>query len=126
MFSTTWSRLKSVFRSSPEGNRRGSQLVVEDKDEDILQGYCNINVSMVGGQAVVNEELPESTAEEKPQELNEEVLVQRNKSPVRERPVDEASEDQLELRQENAAQTADSAGCNQHEATVREKEVNTK
>lgn len=125
MFSTTWNRLKSVFRGSPDGSR-GSQLVVEDKDEDILQSYCNIDVSVVGGQAVVNEELPESMAEEEPRELNEEVLVQRNKSPVRERPVDEASEEQLELRQENAAKTDDSAGGNQQEAAVKEKEVSAK
>ena len=125
MLSTTWNRLKSVFRSSPEG-RRDSQLVAEDKDEDILQGYYNINVSVVGGQAVVVEELPESTAEEKPQELNEEVLVQRKKSPMRERPADEASEEQVELRQENAAKTADRAGGNQQEAAMREKEVSAK
>ena len=133
MLSNTWNRLKSVFRSSPE--RRGApQLVVEDKDEDILHGYCNINVSMVGGQAVVNEDLTGSTAEERLQDLKEEVLVQRSKSPAvavvlsgeeGERPVDELGEGQAEVRLESA-KAADSAGDSQQESTVREKEVSSR
>ena len=125
VLSNTWNRLKSVFRSSPE-RKAGPRLVVEDKDEDILHDYYNINVSVVGGQTVVNEDLPMSSVEEKPQDLHEEVLVWRSKSPLVERPSDEIREEWLEEKQEDTKQTTGIADGAHQEPTVREKEVSAR
>ena len=105
VLSNTWSRIKNVFRNSPE-RKTAPQFVVEDKDEDVLHDYYNISVSMVEGRTVVSEDLSVSAVDGKPQEHNEEALAQQNVSTALERSSDKMREEGSEVTQ--SSESADS------------------